>query len=162
MHMQAIIYIAQFKCNNQVFMSFLPLLVCFKILIPLFSPMLPYSPNLYLSLVNHPPFYLCFQLLPFVINFHKRYASHWCKAYIGVDGWCLNLAFFMDISKYWNDTTCMALEISHMGSLTLIRIGGAPPPYVIAWVIHLINLSSYRWGNFLHLMTTILNDWYHV
>ena len=54
MHMQAIIYIAQFKCNNQVFMSFLPLLVCFKILIPLFSPMLPYSPNLYLSLVNHP------------------------------------------------------------------------------------------------------------
>ena len=69
MHMQAIICIAQFKCNNQVFMSFLPLLVCFKILIPLFSPMLPYSPNLYLSLVNHSPFYLCVQLLPLCHQF---------------------------------------------------------------------------------------------
>ena len=45
----------------------------------------------------------------------------------GVDGWGLNLAFFMDTFKYWNDTTCIALEIPHIGSLTLIPIGGTPP-----------------------------------
>ena len=36
------------------------------------------------------------------------------------------------------------LEIPHIGSLTLIPICGTPPLYVIAWVIHLINLSSCR------------------
>ena len=36
---------------------------------------------------------------PFVINFHKRYASYWCKGvHFGVDGWDLNRAFLMDIT----------------------------------------------------------------
>ena len=48
------------------------------------------SPKAFISLYN---------LSPFVINFHKRCASHWCKGtYFGVDGWGLNLAFFMDIT----------------------------------------------------------------
>ena len=66
------------------------------------------------------------------------------KDCIGVDGWYLNLAFFMDTSKYWNDTTCNTscrifdLDTNWWGT----------SPYVIAWVIHLINLSSCLWGNF--------------
>jgi hypothetical protein len=50
------------------------------------------------------------------------------KACIGVDGWGLNFAFLMNIPKCWNDTTCVALEIPHVGSLTLIPIGGGAPP----------------------------------
>jgi hypothetical protein len=49
------------------------------------------------------------------------------KACIRVVGWGLNLAFFMGISKCWNYTTCIALQIPHIGSLTLIPIGGALP-----------------------------------
>jgi hypothetical protein len=50
------------------------------------------------------------------------------KVCIGVDGWGLNSAFLMNIPKCWNDTTCVALEIPHVGSLTLIPIGGGAPP----------------------------------
>ena len=34
------------------------------------------------------------------------------KDCIGVDGWYLNLAFFMDTSKYWNDTTSSPWDTS--------------------------------------------------
>ena len=48
------------------------------------------SPKAFISLYN---------LSPFIINFHNRCASHWCKSFaFGVDGWGLNLAFFMDIT----------------------------------------------------------------
>ena len=50
------------------------------------------------------------------------------KDCIGVDGWHLNLAFFMDTTKYVRMTPLVAFEIPHVGSLTLIPIGGAPPP----------------------------------
>ena len=71
--------------------------------------------------------YLCSNFFPFVINFHKRCASFDTKDCIGVDGWHLNLAFFMDTTKYVGMTPLVALEIPHVGSLTLIPIGGAPP-----------------------------------
>ena len=68
-----------------------------------------------------------YDLSPFVISFHKRCASLDIKGCIWVDGWHLNLAFFMDTSKYWNDTTCIALEIPRIGSSTLIPIDGTLP-----------------------------------
>jgi hypothetical protein len=70
-------------------------------------------------------FISCSNFSPFVINFYKRHASYWYKGFIVVDGWHLNLAFFMDTTTCWNDTT-IALEIPHVGSLTLIPIGGSP------------------------------------
>ena len=101
---------AHIKCNQLKFMSLLPLLVCFscpRILILLHSSMLlPLCPCPS-STSPHDAFsYLCSNFFPFVINFHKRCASFDTKDCIGVDGWHLNLAFFMDTSKYWNDTTC--------------------------------------------------------
>ena len=45
------------------------------------------------------------------------------KDCIGVDGWHLSLAFFYGHHHIcWNDTTCIALEIPHIGSLTLILV----------------------------------------
>ena len=49
------------------------------------------------------------------------------KACIRVDGWHLNLVFFMDSTSYVGMTPLEALKIPHVGSLTLIPIGGAPP-----------------------------------
>ena len=66
------------------------------------------------------------------------------KDCIGVDGWHLNLAFFMD-TICWNDTTCSPWDHScRIFDLDIDRWGTSS--YVIAWVIHLINLSSCRWG----------------
>jgi hypothetical protein len=76
------------------------------------------------------------------------------KDYIGVDGWHLNLVFFMDTTTYVRMTPLVALKIPHVGSLTLVPIGGGISPYVITWVIHLINLSSCLWGNLLYLVIT--------
>ena len=47
--------------------------------------------------------YLCTNLSPFVIKFYKRCASLDTKGCIEVDGWHLNLAFFMDT------TTCVGM-----------------------------------------------------
>ena len=89
---------------NQKFISLLPLLVCFscpRILILLNSSMLlPLYPcpcsTSFISLYN---------LSPFIINFHKRYASYWCKGmHFGVDGW--DLHFWWTLLEYWNDTIC--------------------------------------------------------
>ena len=50
----------------------------FHILSSYLSPLYNLSPS-FISLYN---------LSPFVINFHKRYASYWCKGvHFGVDGW---------------------------------------------------------------------------
>jgi hypothetical protein len=63
------------------------------------------------------------------------------KNCIGVDGWYLNLAFFVDTSKYWNDTTCSPWDTScRIFDLDTNRWDTSP--LVIAYVIHLINLSS--------------------
>ena len=63
------------------------------------------------------------------------------KDCIGVDGWHLNLAFFMDTTICWNDTTCSPWDHScRIFDLDTNRWGTSP--YVIAWVIYLINLSS--------------------
>ena len=76
------------------------------------------------------------------------------KDCIGVDGWHLNLAFL------W--TSLHMLEWHHLDSSwdTTHRIFDLDTnrwdtsPYVIAWVIHLLNLSSCSEGWILHLMTT--------
>ena len=63
MQMQAVMCFAQSKCNNQVFMSLLSLLLClFQILIPLYSSILLFIPTL--SLCPLSPFYLYVQLIP--------------------------------------------------------------------------------------------------
>ena len=48
---------------------------------------------------------------------------------LGIDGWHLNLTFFYGQHHIcWNDTICIALEIPHIGSLTLVPIDGTSPP----------------------------------
>ena len=135
---------AHIKCNQSKFMSLLPLFVCFscpRIWILLHSSMLlPLCPS---SMSKSPIVISLSQSLPFVINFHKRCASLDTKGCIWVDGWHLNLAFFMDTSKYWNDTICSPWDTScKIFDLDTNRWDTSP--YVIAWVIHLINLSSCR------------------
>ena len=79
---------------------------------------------------------------PFVINFHKRCASLDTKG--GTRDIWLTLEsciFYGHHHICWNDTTCIALEIPHIGSWTDTNRWGSSP-YVIAWVIHLINLST--------------------
>ena len=149
---------AHIKCNQSKFMSLLPLLVCFscpRILILLHSSMLlPLCPCL-TSTSPHDAFtYLCFNFSLFIINFYKRCASFDTKDCIGVDGWHLNLAFFMDTTTYVGMTPLVTLEIPYLGSFDLDTNLWDTSPYVIAWVIQLISLSSCRWGNFLHLMIT--------
>ena len=107
---------AHIKCNHSKFMSLLPLLVCLscpRILILFFSPMLlplcscpcpiscTISPHIFHIIV----FISLYNFSPFVINFHKRYVSYWCKGMLfGVDGW--DLHFWWTLLEYWNDTTC--------------------------------------------------------
>ena len=72
--------------------------------------------------------YLCTNLSPFVIHFHKRYASLDTKG-CNRDRWLtLESCIFLDTTIYVGMTPLVALEITHVGSLTLIPIGGAPPP----------------------------------
>jgi hypothetical protein len=91
------------------------------------------------------------------------------KAYIGVDGWGLKLAFLWTLPHI--------LEWHHLCSFwdTTYRIFDldtnwwGTSPYVIAWVIHLIILSSCMWGNLHHLWNHRLawliphvGMWYHL
>jgi hypothetical protein len=65
----------------------------------------------------------------------------------------LESCIFMDTSKYWNDTTCSPWDHScRIFDLDTNQWGTSP--CVIAWVIHLIDLSFCMWGNLLHLMIT--------
>jgi hypothetical protein len=89
------------------------------------------------------------------------------KAYIGVDDWHLNLHFWWTpphtLYSSW-DTTHRIFDLHTNWWDT--------SSYVIAWVIHLINLNSCRWGmhssfdDHLKLRITcgtiVLHDWYHV
>ena len=70
------------------------------------TPFCNVAPSLFMSMSKSIfPQYLCTNLSPFVINFHKRCASLDIKGYIGVDGWHLNLAIFYGHHFVcWNDT----------------------------------------------------------
>ena len=78
------------------------------------------SPKAFISLYN---------LSPFVINFHKRCASLDTKGGTR-DRWLTleSSIFYGHHFICWNDTICIVLEIPHIESLTLIPIGGTPPP----------------------------------
>ena len=98
--------------------------------------------------------YLCSNFSPFVINFHKRCASYWYKG-LHWGRWLTleSCIFYGHHYICWNDTTCSPWDTScRIFDLDTNRWDTSP--YVIAWVIHLINLSSCWWGNFLHLMIT--------
>ena len=116
---------AQNKCKQPSSWACSPYLcasLCPRILILLHSSMLlPLCPCPTSTSPHDALTYLCSNFSPFVINFHKRCASFDTKDCIGVDGWHLNLAFFMDTTTYVGMTP-------HVWSLTLIPIGGAPPP----------------------------------
>ena len=145
------------------------------------------NPNCNIFISISPKVFIClYNLSPFVINFHKRCTSYWCKGmHFGVDGWGLNLAFFMDITWLleWHHlliplvtcTTCILCRASWDTTHKIFELEinlWDTSPYVIAWVIHLIHLSSCRWGmhssfdDHLKLRITcgtiILHDWYHV
>jgi hypothetical protein len=110
--------------------EFAPLLVCFsclRILIILHSSMLLPLRPCPTSTSPHDAFHI-FVLTssPLSSIFIKGMLHIDTKDCIVVVGWHLNLVFFMDTSTCWNDTT-IALEIPHVGSLTLIPIGGSAP-----------------------------------
>ena len=67
-----------------------------------------------------------YNLSPFVINFHKRCASYWCKELHWGRWFTLESCIFMDITTNVGMPPLLSLEITHVGSLTLIPIGGAP------------------------------------
>ena len=131
---------AHINCNQSKFMSLLsllPLLVCFscpRILIHLFSSMLlplcpcpcPTSTSLSQSLPK----------LSYLCTISPPWSSISIKGVLLIDAkvciwgrWLrLESCIFMDTTKYVGMTPLVALEIPHVGSLTLIPIGGAPPP----------------------------------
>ena len=172
-------------------MSLLPP-TCVLLLSKNFDPSLFFNvaPSLSMSMYNlyffvsisSKAFISLYNLFPFVINFHKRCVSHWCKGiYFGVDGWGLSLVFLMDISLFVGmtpvvGTTCILCRASwdttHKIFFYLEINLWDTSPYVIAWVIHLIHLSSCSWGMYSlfddHLKlritygTIVLHDWYHM
>ena len=155
--MQASTWICTYQMQPIKFMSLLPLLVCFccpRILILLHSSMLlPLCPCL-TTTYSHDAFsYLCSNFSPFVINFHKRCASYWYKGLHWGRWLTLEFCIFYGHHKCWNDTTCSSWDTS-CRIFDLDTNWWGTSSYVIAWVIHLINLSSCMWGNFLHSMIT--------
>ena len=138
---------AQIKCNQSKFMSLLPLLVCFsspRNFNP--SPSFNVAPSLSMSNFYFSPWcisYLCSNFSPFVINFHKRCASYWYK-WLQWGKWLIleSCIFYGHHHKCWNDTTCIAIDIPHVGSLTLMPIGVGHLPLCPSMCIHLIILSS--------------------
>ena len=128
--------LARIKCNQTSLWACSPYLCAFLLsknfdpsrFILLYSSMLlplcpcpcPIIPKAFISLYN---------LSPFVINFHKRCASCWCKG-LHWGRWLRleSCIFYGHDQICWNNTTCISLEIPHIGSLTLIPIGGEPPP----------------------------------
>ena len=128
---------AQIKCKQSMFMSLLPLLVCFscsRILIHLFflnvapswsMSLFDLSFETYLLLSNLPHDHIFVPTSPPLSSIFikgmipiKSIDTNWkgvnlivTKDCIGIDGWGLNLAFFMDITMCWNDITWIALEI---------------------------------------------------
>jgi hypothetical protein len=66
------------------------------------------------------------------------------KDCIGVDGWHLNLVFDGHYQLWWNDTTCSHWDTS-CRIFDLDTSWWDTSSYVIAWVIHLISLSSLMW-----------------
>ena len=94
----------------------------------LISPKLYFFELYFFVLISPKAFISLYNLSPFVIDFHKRCASYWCKALHWGRWLRLESCIFMDTTKNWNDITCIALKIPHIGSLTLIPIGGTPPP----------------------------------
>jgi hypothetical protein len=111
---QALEY-AHIKCKQLMFMSLLPLLVCFfcpRILIPLiFFNVAPSLSNIiYLSplIISWSNFISLYNLFPFVINFYKRCASHWCKGLHWGRWLRLKSSFLMDTTTY--------VEMTHLYS----------------------------------------------
>ena len=96
------------------------------------------SPKAFISLYN---------LFSFVINFHKRCASYWYKG-LHWGRWLTfeSCIFYGQHHICWNDTSCRIFDLDTNWWGT--------SPYVIAWVIHLINLSSCLFENLLYLMIT--------
>jgi hypothetical protein len=125
--------------------------LCPRILIPSHSSMLlPLCPIYFSSSSQSLPqaFISLYNLPPFVINFHKRCASLDTKG-CPRDRWLtLESCIFYRHHLYSSlDTMCRILWPWHqlVGHLPLCHGMGHPI---------LINLSSCRWGNFLHLMIT--------
>ena len=120
--------------------------------------------------------YLCSNFSPFVINFHKRCASYWYKGlHLGVDGWHLNLVFFMDTTTYVGMTPLVALEIPLVGSFDLdtYRWGtsqhGSSISYTWALVCEetcftwwSLKVEDHLWNHHLVWLIPRVEVWYHV
>ena len=89
-----------------------------------------------------------YNLSPFVINFHKRCASHWWKGLHWGRWLTLESCIFYEYHLIVGMTPCV-------GSCDLdTNCSGAPPPVSKNGSYHLIILSSCVWWNFLHLIIT--------
>jgi hypothetical protein len=122
------------------------------------SPFFNIAPSLSMSNFYFSSWYTFSNFSPFVINFHKRYAAYWYKGLHWDRSLILeSCIFYGHYQICCNDTTCSPWE-------TLCRIFDldtnwwGTSPYVIAWVIHLIILSSCMWGNFLHWWSLKVED----
>ena len=140
-------------------MSLLPLLVCFyclRILILLHSsmvlPLCPFSmSNFYFSTWC---IYISLNFSPLSSISIKGVLLIDAKDWIWVDGWHLNLHFYghyhmlewHHVSPWDHPCRIFDLDTNRWGT----------SPYVIAWVIQLINLNSCIWRNLLHLMMNTL------
>ena len=75
------------RCSLFVHVNVQPLLLC-----------LNFSQSFH-NLSQSKAFISLYNLSPFVINFHKKMCFSLMQRFVfGVDGWCLNLVFFMDIT----------------------------------------------------------------
>jgi hypothetical protein len=162
------------NANNQVHELDPP--TCALLLSKNFDPLTFFNvaPSLSMSMSMSNLYFLSlYNLFPFVINFHKRCASYWYKRISSgqmVDTWILHFWWTPPHMLEWHhlysswDASCRIFDLDTNQWDT--------SPYVIAWVIHLINLSSCRWGmhssfdDHLKLRITcgtiVLHDWYHV
>jgi hypothetical protein len=138
---------AHIKCKTTKFMSLLFLLVCFSCPRQFWSISILQCCSLLvyvqLLLLPHDVFsYLCSNFSPFVINFHKRCASYWYKGLHWGRWLTLESCFFYGHYQIcWNNNTCSPWDTS-CKIFDLDTNWWDTSSYVIAWVIHLINLSS--------------------
>ena len=139
---------AHIKCNQSKFMSLLPLLVCLSCLRILIlshpSMLLPLCPcpcptSTSLSQSRPKLSYVCTSLpkLSYLYTISSPLSPVSIKDVLLIDAKSCIWGRWLRLESYifyghhyicWNDSIWIALGIPHIGSLTLIPIGGAPPP----------------------------------
>ena len=172
---------AHIKCNQSKVHELAPP-TCVLLLSKNFDPSLFYNVAPFLSRsMSYLYFFVSISLKAFICLYNlSPFSSIFIKGVLIIDAkvflwgrWLrLESCIFLWTSlECWNDTTCSPWDTTHR-IFDLNTNLWDTSPYVIAWVIHLINMSSCRWGmhssfdDHLKLRVTcgtiFLHDWYHV